>query len=261
MNYECWDLWLNRYEAKGYKCIVATFPERNKSVTELVKEHPNKKVAKISIDDVINNLVKEIKKLDEPPIIMGHSFGGMLTQVMVNRGLAAAAVSIDSVPPQGLLSFKLSFLRSTFPALNPLTPSPWLMPFKHFQYAFANGMPLKEQKSAYEATIVPESLRVSRGGLSSSAHIDFKKAHAPLVFIGGENDHIMPASLNKANWKRYKPSAPSITEYKEFPGRNHYSVIAGKGWEEVADFSLNWVEKHLSSASINGRFCCKFYLI
>lgn len=252
VNYECWDGWVQRFTAQGYKCVAISYPERNKSVAELRAEHPNPKVAGVSIDDVINHIIGEIGKLDEKPIIIGHSFGGMLTQLMINRDLGVAGVAIDSVPPQGVLSFKFSFLRSTSPLLNPLTSSPWLMPFKHFQYAFANGMSVAEQRLAYEQSIVPESVRVSRGGLGPSAHVDFKKAHPPLLLIGGEIDHIMPASLNKANYKRYQASAPSITEFKEFKGRNHYSVIAGDGWEEVADYALSWANKQTATANVNG---------
>lgn len=252
VNYQCWDKWVKRYEAKGYNCIAAAYPLRDKSVQELRKIHPDPKLGQLTITQVIDHLVKIINKLDEPPIIIGHSFGGMLTQVLVNKGLGAAAAAIDSVPPQGVLTSKLSFFRSLWPVINPLNPAgrPWLMPFKHFQFTFTNGMTLQEQHDAYDAYVVPESVRLARGGLSSAAHIDFKKSHAPLLLIGGEIDNIMPAALNKNNFRHYS-SSPSVTEYKEFPGRNHFTVISGKGWEEVADFVIGWAEKQTGSASPN----------
>jgi pimeloyl-ACP methyl ester carboxylesterase len=248
VNYQCWDNWVNRYEAKGYKCVAAAYPLRDKSVQELRKIHPDPKLGKLTIGEVIAHLVNIINGLDEKPIIIGHSFGGMLTQLLVNKGLGAAAVSIDSVPPQGVLTSKLSFFRSLWPIINPLNPPgrPYLMPFSHFQYTFVNGMAFEDQRIAYDAYVVPESVRLGRGGLSGKARVDFKKAHAPLLLIGGEKDHIMPAALNKTNFKRYKASAPSITEYKEFPGRNHFTVIGGKGWEEVADYALSWAESQLA---------------
>lgn len=254
VNYQCWDLWVKRYEAKGYKCVAAAYPLRDKSVQELRQIHPDPKLGQLAIDEVIAHLVGIINRLDEKPIIIGHSFGGMLTQVLVNRGLGAAAVAVDSVPPQGVITTKLSFIRSLWPIVNPLTPAsrPYLMPFEHFQYTFVNGMTLEDQRRAYDAYVVPESVRLGRGGLSSASRVDFKKPHAPLLLIGGEIDNIMPAALNRTNFKRYEASSPSITEYKEFPGRNHFSVIGGRGWEEVADFSLNWIEKQLASASVNG---------
>jgi pimeloyl-ACP methyl ester carboxylesterase len=120
------------------------------------------------------------------------------------------------------------------------------MSFKHFQYAFANSLSLAEQKVAYERDMVPESRRLSRGGLSSAARVDFKRRRSPLLFIAGEKDRIMPAALNRTNFRRYGKS-PSVTEFKEFPGHSHYSIIAGKGWEEVADYALDWAMRAASS--------------
>ncbi|MBZ0294694.1 MAG: alpha/beta hydrolase [Anaerolineae bacterium] len=254
VNHQSWDRWVERFEARGYTCIAPPYPHREKTVAELRKAHPDPRTAEVTIEQVIDQYVSTIKALDEKPIIIGHSFGGMLTQLMINRGLGAVGVAIDSVPPQGLLSFKLSFLRSSFPLLNPLTPTskPWLMPFKHYQYAFNNTSPLADQRRNYEANMVPESIALVRGGIGPKAHVDFKKAHVPLLFIGGEKDHIMPASLNQANVRKYKAGSSSITDYKEFPGRDHLTVIAGPGWEEVADYALDWAEKHLP-ATENGR--------
>lgn len=248
VNYQCWDGWVKRYEAKGYRCIAAAYPERDKTVQELRNEHPNPKVGQVAISQVIDHLAGIANGLDEKPIIIGHSFGGMLTQVLVNKGLGVAAVAIDSVPPQGVLTTKISFFRSLWPVLNPLNPTsrPWLMPFKHFQYTFVNDMPLDAQRKAWETYVVPESIRLGRGGLSGKARVNFKKAHAPLLIIAGENDNIMPAALNKVNFRRYKASAPSVTEFKEFPGRNHFTVIGGQGWEEVADYALDWATKQLA---------------
>jgi len=244
VNYECWNGWVKRYEAKGYKCIAIPYPLRDKPVKALRQAHPDPKLGQLTIDEVIDHLVRVITGLDEKPIIIGHSFGGLLTQLIVNRGLGAAAAAIDSVPPQGVLALEWSFFKSTWPLLNPLTPSsrPWLMPFEHFQYTFTNGMSLDEQRRAYDEIVVPESIRLGRGGVSSKARVDFTKPHAPLLMVAGEIDHIMPAALNKVNFNRYKAS-PSPTEFKEFPGRNHYTAIAGKGWEEVADYVLDWAVK------------------
>lgn len=245
VTYHCWDQWVSRYEAQGYRCITIPYPHRDNSVEALRRAHPDPEVGKVTIEAVIEKHVKVIEGLDEKPIIIGHSFGGLLTQILLHRGLAASAVAIDSVPPQGVIAPIWSFFRSTFPLLNPLTPPsrPYLMSFSHFQYTFVNGMPLAEQRQAYDEAVAPESIRLVRGGLGSKAHIDFKKPHAPLLMIGGENDHIMPAKLNKVNFNRYKASLPSVTEYKEFPGRNHY-LIAAKGWTEVADYAVNWASKH-----------------
>lgn len=110
-------------------------------------------------------------------------------------------------------------------------------------------MALEDQRRAYDQTVVPESIRLGRGGLTSKAHVDFKKAHVPLLIVAGEIDHIVPASLNKSNFNRYQASPSSVTAFKEFPGRNHFGIIGGKGWEEVADYALDWVEKQQVSSN------------
>ena len=236
----CWDRWVARYEARGYTCVPISYPGRDKSVAEL-KAAPNDPFLRtLSIQAVIDHHVRVLQALPEKPVVMGHSFGGLLTQLMLQRNLAAAAVAIDSVPPQGVISLAWSFIRSLWPVVNPLVGSrPYYMPFRDFQYAFGNDLSLAEQRAGYDADIVPESRRFGRGALTSAARVDFKQRHAPLLMIAGEKDHIMPASLNRRNYRRYQKS-PSITEFKEFPGRAHYSIIAGPGWEEIADYALDW---------------------
>ena len=123
------------------------------------------------------------------------------------------------------------------------------MPFEHFQYTFANDLPLEEQRAGYDRDIIPESRRVARGALSGAARVDLPPPHAPLLMIAGDKDHIMPASLNRSNYKRYRKS-PSRTEFKEFPGRAHYTIIAGCGWEEVADCALEWAIGARSGAEL-----------
>jgi pimeloyl-ACP methyl ester carboxylesterase len=236
-----WEPWVARYKDRGHTCIAIAWPGRDKPVAELKRNPDDPFLGKLSIGEVIDHHVRTIEALPAKPIIIGHSYGGLLTQLMVQRDLAAAAVAIDSVPAQGVLTLKWSFLRSLWPVLNPFIPAsrPYYMPFEHFQYTFANDLPLEEQRAGYDRDIVPESRRVAWGALSRAARVDFQRPHAPLLMIAGEKDHIMPASLNLSNYKRYRKS-PSRAEFKEFPGRTHYSVIAGPGWEEVADYALDW---------------------
>ena len=116
------------------------------------------------------------------------------------------------------------------------------MSFKDWQYAFVNGMPLVEQRSAYEKFAIPESKKVTRGGLSSAAKVDYKKPHAPLLFTSGSEDNIIPAHLNFRNFKRYKKNG-SVLDYKEFPERNHF-VLGQATWKADADYILEWVKKY-----------------
>jgi pimeloyl-ACP methyl ester carboxylesterase len=236
----CWDAWVARFESRGYRCTAIAYPGRTQSVAELRAKRDDPFLRRLTLEAVIEHHVQALRALPEKPIIIGHSFGGLLTQLMLQRDLGAAAVTISSVPPQGVFSFAWSFLRSLAPIVNPLAGSrPYFMSFPHFQYRFGNDLSLADQKAGWEADIVPESRPLARGGLSKAARVDFARKRAPLLMIAAEKDHIMPASLNRRNYRRYGKS-PSVTDFKQFPGRAHYSVIAGKGWEEVADYALEW---------------------
>ncbi|HXV13477.1 MAG TPA: alpha/beta hydrolase [Candidatus Krumholzibacteria bacterium] len=239
----CWDPFVQRFEARGYKCVPIAYPLRDDTVESLRGKHPDPALARLTLPEVIDHHVRTIQSLDEKPIIMGHSFGGLLTQLLMQRDVGAAGVAIDSVPPQGVLGTQWSFVRSVFPAINPIKRhQPYLMPFEHFQYTFVNNMPPAAQREAYDRHVVPESRMLASGGLSSAAHVDFARKRAPLLLIAGSADHIMPAALNRTNYKRYKGSA-GVTDFKEFPGHSHYSIIAGPGFEEVADYALAWAER------------------
>lgn len=238
----CWDAWVKRYEQRGYTCVAIAYPGREAPVPALKNAHPDPALRKLGLREVIDHHVRIIEALPEKPILIGHSFGGLLTQILISRGLGVAAVAIDSVPPQGVLSLEWSFFRATWPSLNPFAGNrPFYMSFAQWQYAFVNGMPLADQRAAYDAQTVPESRRLSRGALGSAGHVDFRRQRPPLLVIGGELDHIMPASLSRTIARKYR-NAPSITEYKEFAGRNHY-LIGAKGWEEIADYALQWAEQ------------------
>lgn len=237
-----WDPWIARYRERGYKVVNPPYhPGLDKSLVEL-QQNPNDPLLRtITLPQVIEHHVKVIQALDEQPIIIGHSFGGLLTQLMLQRDLGVAAIAIDGVPPMGVLPTQWSFFRSTWPAVNPLIPAskPWYMTFQQFQYSWVHTLPLAEQRKAYDSIIVPESRGLYRSALTSDARVDWKKSRAPLLMIGGEKDHIMPAALNRANYRAYAKT-PAVTEYKEFPGHTHYTIVAGKGWEAVADYALEW---------------------
>jgi pimeloyl-ACP methyl ester carboxylesterase len=171
--------------------------------------------------------------------------GGLITQLLLHRGLASAAIAIDSAPPSGVFTTKFSFVKANWGHITPFANqnSPAKMHFERFQYAFVNDMPLDEQRAAFERYVVPESRRIPRESLFG-AKIDFSKSHAPLLLIAGGNDNIIPPGLNRTNYKKYKDKS-SVTDFHEFPGRNHYT-LGQKGWEEVADHCLDWLGRHLT---------------
>lgn len=236
-----WAAWQNYFESKGYKTLAPAWPHKEGAPAELRASQPNTGIAGNRLRDLVAHFENIVKALPEKPILIGHSFGGLITQLLLQKGLAEAAVAVNSVPPQGVFTARFSFFKATCGPLGIFTnpARSYLMSFKEWQYAFTNGMPYAEQLAAYEASVIPESKKASRDALTSAASVDFKKPHAPLLFVAGEIDNIMPASLNKSNFKKYKHPG-SITAYKEFEGRNHYTV-AQPGWEKVTAYIYDWI--------------------
>jgi pimeloyl-ACP methyl ester carboxylesterase len=239
MNPLCWEGWVDTFSARGYTCLAPAWPGRDQPVELLCQNHPDPQLGQLTLSNVLDHYTGVIKKLDEKPVIIGHSMGALAVQLLLQKDLAAAGVAIDSAPPMGVITTKWSFLKSNWPHITPFASqsSPIEMTFERFQYTFVNGLPLVEQRAAYDRYVVPESRRVPRESLT--ARVDFKKPHAPLLLIAGSADHIIPASLNRSNYARYKKS-PSVTGFKEFPGRTHFT-IGQNGWEEVAGYILAWL--------------------
>lgn len=243
MNALCWEGWLDRFQAKGYRCIAPNWPGRDQPIETLRKNPSDPGLGRLTLSAVMGSLVNTIKGLDEKPILIGHSMGGLIVQLLLQRDLASAGVALDPAPPLGVITTQWSFLKSNWPHINPFAAQgqPIVMSFERFQYTFVNTMPLEEQRAAYEKYVVPESRRVPAESLSAAARIDFKKPHPPLLLIAGSADNIIPAALVKTNYAKYSPSAPSVTDFKEFAGRTHF-IIGQKDWEEVADYILSWLD-------------------
>jgi len=243
MNHTCWNEWVKHFENKGYTCLAPDWPFHSGIPSELRKNHPDNDLGKLTLTDVLIYFEDIIKTQKEQPILIGHSMGGLLVQLLINKGYGACGIAIDPAPPKGVFTTKWSFLKSNLPAINPFKGnSPALMTFKQFQYAFVNGFSLEEQKRVYETFVVPESRNVPRSSTSGAGKIDFEKDHAPLLIIAGGDDHIIPASLNKSNFNKYK-TPDSRTDFKEFPGRTHF-IIGQNGWQVVADYVQHWISSN-----------------
>ncbi|MBC6992327.1 alpha/beta hydrolase [Hymenobacter sp. BT491] len=239
----CWDEWKVFFEEHGYACLVPPGLYKDASAPTLRSRQPDAHVASIRLTQLAEYYAAIVRQLPQKPILIGHSMGGLLTQLLLQQDLAAAGVAIHSVPPQGVITFKWSFYRSVWGPLGYFTPvgESFMMSLKQWQYAFTNGMPGAEQRASYKAFAIPESKRLSRDGLTAAAKIDFTRPHAPLLFLAGSTDHIIPASLNYSNYRRYQ-HAGSVTAYRELPGRNHF-VLGQPGWREDALCILTWLHQ------------------
>lgn len=242
VNNTCWDEWKSYFENRGYKTTAPAWPFKNASTEELRARQPNDTdLALLTLQELIDHYADIVRSMAEKPIVIGHSLGGLITQILVNRDLAAAGVAIHSVPTLGVFPYEFSFLKAGWKSLGLFTSlkKTYLMSFKDWQYAFVNGMPLQEQKAAYEKFTIPESKTVTRGGLTSAAKVDYAKPHAPLLLTSGNKDNIIPAHLNLRNFKKYQRN-DSVLDYKEFDGRNHF-VLGQQGWRGDADYIFNWI--------------------
>lgn len=240
----CWEGWMGYFRAQGYQCLALAWPGRDEPVEKLRQRHPDPKLGQLTLQAVVERLAAAIGALPQKPILVGHSMGALVAQLLLQQNLAEAAVAIDSAPPAGVFTASWPFLKSNWPHINPFAPQgqPIAMSFERFQYTFVNTLPLAEQQAAFDRYVVPESRRVPAQSLTGVAQIDFKKPHAPLLFIAGSADHLIPPSLNRLNQARYGDGA-STTDFKEFAGRTHF-IIGQAGWEEVAGYVAAWLEAH-----------------
>jgi pimeloyl-ACP methyl ester carboxylesterase len=245
-----WEHWVPYYEAKGYRVITPAYPGFDIEV-EALRQNPGI-IANLTVPETVDHLASVIEALDTPPFIIGHSFGGTLTQLLLARGLGSAGVVIDSAPTEGVRVTPLSQVRSLFPALKNPANIHKAVAFtaEEFHYAFANTLSGEDSSAAWQryAIAAPGNWVWSYGLIANfkpghqETWVDYDQDRAPLLFIGGEKDHIMPPSVNQSNARHYVNS-PALTEYFEFEGRDHWTCAA-PGWEAVADYALDWAAKH-----------------
>lgn len=243
----CWDPFRRHYESLGYEVLAPAWPGVGDDAAQMRRDPSS--LNGVGAKEVVDHYAKIIRALPQPPIIMGHSYGGAITQVLIDQGLGCAGIAIDSVPPKGIFILPVSTYLALLPAfLNPSTlGGTFLFTFEQFWRVFANTLPEAEARRAYEGIAIPASGRaIFQAALANfmgdaPTSINFKNpSRAPLLLIGGEKDVIMPSALNRKNFRKYGVSK-SVTAFKEFPGRSHY-IIAETGWQEVADHALQWAE-------------------
>jgi pimeloyl-ACP methyl ester carboxylesterase len=250
MSPHSWSGWIERYRAAGHTVHAPAWT----GVSGLDEELDHAKVpADIRLGEVVDHYDAFVRALPEPPILMGHSFGGLITQMLVGRGLGRAGVAIHPAAPRGVYRLPLSVLRATFPVFRrpsnrhravPLTPA-------EFHYAFANTVSRAESDSLHAKLAIPAPGRpLFQSGLANftpksraATVVDYAKSdRAPLLLIAGDRDHLTPSSVVYENFNRYRRSS-APTDFKLFEGRPHLTA-AVVGWHDVADYALTWTAEH-----------------
>ena len=245
-----WEHWIPYFERRGYRVIAPAYPGLEVEV-EALRSDPTP-IEAVTVPGTVEHFERIVSELENPPILIGHSFGGALVQILLDRGLGAAGIAIDSVPTEGVRSLPASQIKATFPVLHNPANRHRAVGFtpKQFHYAFTNTLSEEDSAAVYERYHVPAPGRWVWDGVLANLKpghqdtwVDFRNdERAPLLFIAGGKDHIMPAEINKENADRYAKSA-AHTDYKEFAGRDHYTIGA-PGWQQVADYARTWATEH-----------------
>ena len=178
VHHSCWDEWKKYFERAGFNTLAPPWPFKDASPEALRNSHPNPEIASNRLATLIDHYERIIKQLPENPILIGHSIGGLIVQVLLQRGLGSAGVAIHSVPPRGIITFKASFLKAGWGPLGFFTSTKrsFLMSFEQWQYAFTNGMDCEAQKEGYYNYAIPESKLIVRDTLSKAAK-EIGRAH------------------------------------------------------------------------------------
>jgi pimeloyl-ACP methyl ester carboxylesterase len=243
-----WDRWATVFAEAGYAPLTPGWPDDPETVGE-AKAHPEVFAGK-TIGQVADHYTQVIGQLKKKPAVIGHSFGGLLTQIIAGRGLSAVSVAVDPAPFRGVLPLPFSSLKAASPALrNPANRNRAIpLTFEQFRYAFANAVSEEEAKELYETFAVPAPgaplFQAAAENLNpwTEAKVDTKNPdRGPLLIISGEKDHTVPPSIANASYDNQKHNE-GVTEIVEMRGRGHALVI-DHGWREVADTALAFVKR------------------
>jgi non-heme chloroperoxidase len=241
-----WDRWTELFEQAGYAAVTPGWPDDPETVEE-AKAH-REVFAHKSVGQIADHVESVIRRLDAKPAVIGHSFGGLLTEILAGRGLAAVSVAISPAPFRGVLPLPISSLRSAQPVLsNPANRNRAIpLTYDQFRYAFANAVDEDQTKQLYESYSVPGSgvplFQAAAANLNpwTEVKVDTKNPErGPLLIISGEEDHTVPWAIANASYKREKRNE-GVTEIVKMPSRGHALTI-DSGWREVADSALQFV--------------------
>jgi pimeloyl-ACP methyl ester carboxylesterase len=249
-----WENYSDYFGKKGFEVSAPEWPRKHGDVEEM--RETAEESAGLGVQEIVDHYADLIGSLEQPPVLIGHSYGGLFVELLLDRGLGRAGVAMSPAPPKGILKLPFSTLKAASPALaHPskrhgiVTLSP-----EEFAYAFVNTFSAEDAAAAYERYAVPETGQIFYEAGFASFHlhpptqVQFKNAdRAPLLIVGADEDHTVPASLAKAQFKRYEGSSAK-TDYLEFAGRPHLHMVA-PDWQEVAEAIDSWLDGVLDAAA------------
>jgi len=241
-----WGPWESVFEQAGYRVLAPGWPGEPETV-ELARANPDS-VADKGIDDIVEHFASIIADLDTSPVLVGHSFGGMIAEKLLGQNRATAAIAIDAAQIKGVLPLPLSSLRSTLPVFkNPENRHRAVMlTAEQFRYSFGNALTGEESAKLWEEWVVPSpgkplfEAAAANFSLHSPAKVDTRnEERGPLLLIMGGQDHTVPEAITKSTLKQYRYS-PAVTELLEFEDRGH-SLTIDSGSGDVAKACLSWL--------------------
>ncbi len=253
-----WNTWADRFTAAGHEVVVPGWPGIDDRTVEDIRSNPSalKGIGITQIVDHYASLIRALPGFDkgDKPIIMGHSFGGLFTQMLADRNLGSAYVGVTPGQPAGITTLPASTLRTGFPILSNPFGKNGAKPISkaHFHFTFGNDLTRAESDAIWQTNAVNSYNRVFFEGVAGAfnekggvSHVDYARAdRAPLLLIAGEIDHVVPPAIVDAIFAKYTATgSPAAVEKKQFAGRTH-RIVSQDGWEEVADYALDWAVSH-----------------
>ena len=247
-----WENYSDYFTKQGYDVSAPEWPRKQGDVEEM-RETADES-AGLGVNEIVDHYEGLIGGLDQPPVLIGHSYGGLFVELLLDRGLGRAGVAMSPAPPKGILTLPFSTLKAASPALAHPSKRHGIvtLTLEEFTYGFVNTFTPEKAAEAYERYAVPETGQIfyeagfANFHLHAPTEVHFKnEERAPLLLVGADEDHTVPASLTKAQYKKYE-SSPAKTDYLEFEGRPHL-LMAAEGWQEVATAIDGWLDSVLEA--------------
>ena len=250
-----WENFADYFRDRGFTVSAPEWPRKHGDVEQL--REATEELEGLGLTEIVDHYGSQIKSLEEPPVLIGHSFGGLIVELLLDRGLGRAGVAMSPAPPKGILVLPFSSLKAAAPALAHPSKRHGVVPLtlEEFTYGFVNTFSPEDASAAYDRYAVPETGQIfyeagfANFHLHPPTEVHFKNGdRAPLLIVGAERDHTVPASLSHKQFEKYAKSN-ARTDYIELPGRPHLMMV-GEGWEDVAARIESWLDSVLATPPV-----------